>query len=177
MSEKLTRKEQVFNWIYSHPSAAQLWARLTAGRTGALVDLSGDIPFASVTKPLSAARVALITTGGVHLRDQSPFDMDNPDGDATYRAIPAAADVASLTITHKYYNHSDADEDINVLFPLPLLRELAMKGVIGAAAPRHFSFMGHIEGAQLPILNRETAPEVAAKLRADGVDFAFLTPA
>jgi hypothetical protein len=37
--------------------------------------------------------------------------------------------------------------------------------------------MGHIDGAQLPILNERTAPEVAAKLRADGVDFAFLTPA
>ena len=40
----------------------------------------------------------------------------------------------------------------------------------------------HIEGMDavinlIGILNERTAPEVAAKLRDDGVDFAFLTPA
>ena len=37
--------------------------------------------------------------------------------------------------------------------------------------------MGHIEAEQVGILNGITALDVAAKLRADGVDFAFLTPA
>jgi len=121
--------------------------------------------------------VALITTGGVHLPDQPPFDMENPDGDASYRVIPGNVDFDSLIITHKYYNHNDADEDMNVMFPLAIFRDLAAQGVIADVAPRHFGFMGHIEGEQIPILNQKTAPEVAAKLRADGVDFAFLTPA
>lgn len=177
MSESLGFKERFFNWIYANPTIAQWWAKLTAGRTGALVDLSGDIPFAHMRKPLATARGALITTGGVHLPDQPPFDMENPDGDASYRMIPGDAAFDSLTITHKYYNHSDADEDLNVMFPLALFRELTAQGVIGGVAPRHFGFMGHIEGEQIPILNQTTAPEVAAKLRADGVDFAFLTPA
>lgn len=177
MSEHLGAKERFFNWFYGHPTIAQWWAKLTAGRTESLVDLSGDIPFAHMRKPLAAASGALITTGGVHLPDQPPFDMENPDGDASYREIPGDADFDSLVITHKYYNHSDADQDLNIMFPLTHFRDLAERGVIGGIAPRHFGFMGHIEGDQIPILNQKTAPEVAAKLRADGVDFAFLTPA
>jgi D-proline reductase (dithiol) PrdB len=51
------------------------------------------------------------------------------------------------------------------------------QGVIGSLAPRHFGFMGHIDQAEVARLTAETAPAVAAKLRADGVDLAFLTPA
>lgn len=177
MPEKLSLKEHFLNRVFSNPTMTQWWARMTAGRTESLVDLSGDIPFAKVRKPLSTGRIALLTTGGVHLPDQTPFDMENPDGDATYRIIPGDVSVDRLTITHKYYNHRDADEDINVVFPLARLRELAAQGVIGSVAPRNFGFMGHIEGEQIPILTQKTAPDVAAKLRADGVDFAFLTPA
>jgi D-proline reductase (dithiol) PrdB len=103
--------------------------------------------------------------------------MVNPDGDATYREIPGDVAIEQITITHKYYDHTDADADLNVIFPLAHFRDLVKKQVIGALASRHYGFMGHIDGAQLPILNERTAPEVAAKLRADGVDFAFLTPA
>jgi D-proline reductase (dithiol) PrdB len=64
-----------------------------------------------------------------------------------------------------------------VVFPLAHFRDLAAQGVVGALATRHFGFMGHIDGSLVGVLNATTAPEVAAKLRADGVDFAFLTPA
>lgn len=121
--------------------------------------------------------MALITTAGVHLRGQAPFDMENVDGDATYRELPAQAAAGDFTITHKYYDHSDADRDLNVVFPLAHFRDLVARGVIGSLAPRHYGFMGHIEGEQATLLTRKTAPEVAAKLRQDGVDFAFLTPA
>lgn len=103
--------------------------------------------------------------------------MENPEGDASYREIPGNVASRTLTITHKYYNHSDADKDVNIIFPIDRFRELVDAGVIGAIAPRHFSFMGHIEGQQLPILINRTAPEVAQMLKKDEVDFAFLTPA
>ena len=135
------------------------------------------IPFARLVKPLSAARGALITTGGVHLRTQPPFDMANPDGDATFRVIGADATAAEITITHKYYDHSDADRDLNVVFPLAHLRELSTQQVIAGVGPRHFGFMGHIDGPLIRTLTEQTARDVAAKLRADKVDFALLTPA
>lgn len=177
MSEQLTWKEQLSNRFFAIPAVAQLWAKLSAGRTEGLVDLSDGIPFARFTKPLHESTVALLTTGGIHLPDQQPFDMENPDGDATYREIPDKIEIDQIMITHKYYDHTDADNDLNVVFPLAHFRDLVEKQIIGSLASCHFGFMGHIDAEQVPILNEQTAPEVAAKLRADGVDFAFLTPA
>lgn len=177
MPEQRTLFERLSNRFFAMPVVAQWWAKRTAKQTTALVDLSSGIPFASVRKPLAKARIALVTTAGVHLRTQPPFDMENPDGDPTYREIPNTVDSTQLTITHKYYDHTDADADLNVVFPLAHFRDLVTKGVIGSLAPRHFGFMGHIDQALITLLNERTAPEVAAKLRADGVDFAFLTPA
>lgn len=177
MAEQRTFFEKVSNRFFAVPAVAQLWAKLSARRTEGLVDLSGAIPFARLRKPLHQSKVALLTTGGIHLATQAGFDMVNPEGDATYREIPGNVALEQITITHKYYDHTDADADLNVIFPLAHFRDLVAQQVIGAMAARHYGFMGHIDGAQLPMLNEQTAPEVAAKLRADGVDFAFLTPA
>ena len=177
MADDRSLAQRASNRFFGIPAVAQMWARLSAGRTGDLVDLSGGIPFAPFDKPLSTAKGALLTTGGIHLPDQPLFDMQNPDGDATYRTIPGDVDTSQLVITHKYYDHTDADADPNVIFPLDQFRDLVDLGVVGSIGPRHFGFMGHIDAEQVGILNSRTAPEVASKLREDGVDFAFLTPA
>lgn len=177
MSEKRTILERLSNRLYAIPAVAQLWSRLAARRTNDLADVSGAIPFTVASKPLAQARLALITTGGIHLRTQPPFDMDDPDGDAGYREIPADVNLADLTITHKYYDHRDADQDPNIIFPLDHLRRLVDQGIVGSLAPRHFAFMGHIDGPKIAILTARSAPEVAAKLRADQVNYALLTPA
>lgn len=176
-SERLTLKERFFNWWYAIPAVVQLWAKRSAARTSGLVDVSGVIPFTPLTKPLADCRVALITTGGIHLPEQAAFDMTNPDGDAGYRVIPGDADLMQLTITHKYYDHRDADADRNIIFPLDHLRDLARQAVIGSVAPRHFGFMGHIDGDQIAVLNEQSAAAVAAMLREDQVDCVLLTPA
>jgi D-proline reductase (dithiol) PrdB len=177
MSKKLTLRQRLANRFYAVPAVAQWWATRTAAHMPQVVGIDGSHPFTPLRKPLSQCRVALITTAGVHLCSQEPFDMDDGDGDATYRELPAAAGPADMTITHKYYDHHDADQDINVVFPLAHFRDLVERGVIGSLAPRHFGFMGHIEGPQIANLTGQSAPDVAARLRSDGVDFAFLTPA
>ncbi len=68
-------------------------------------------------------------------------------------------------------------DGVNVVFPLAHFRDLQQRRVIGKLAPRHFGLMGHIEGEQATLLIQRSAPEIAAELAADGVDFAFLTPA
>ena len=176
MTERKTLKEQFLERLFAVPEVAQFWAKRTAKKQELLPDDDG-IPFVPFARPLRSARVALITTGGVHLPSQPPFDMEDPDGDASYRALAGDVDPAAITITHKYYDHRDADADLNVIFPLAHFRDLARLGVVGELAPRHFGFMGHIDAGQVEMLRRQTAPEVAAMLRADGVDFAFLTPA
>ena len=177
LTEKRTFFEQVANRVFANPTVAQMWAKRTAEKTANFVDLASGIPFAQLRRPLHECKVALITTGGIHLPDQPPFDMENPDGDPSYREIPGDVDPKQITITHKYYDHSDADKDLNVIFPLEHFRDLASKGVVYELNHRHFGFMGHIDNALIETLNQWKAPEIAAKLRADGVDFAFLTPA
>lgn len=127
--------------------------------------------FVRPEKPLSESRIALITTGGVHLPDAAHFDIDDPAGDCSYREIPTGAE--ELTWTHAYYRPGDAS-DLDAVFPLWTLRELENEGLIGELNHRHFSFMGAIHDPT-PLVE-ETAPEVAGKLADDGVDAVLLTP-
>ena len=152
------------------PALARLWGR----RFDALH--SNDVPFVHPRKPLSQSRVALVTTGGVHLLTQPSFDMADPRGDATYRVIPAATPPDALTITHDYYDHTDADRDLNILFPLALFRELAGQGRIAALADC-YGFMGHIEPPHVETLLTRTAPAVVSMLKQQRIDCVLLTPA
>lgn len=129
-------------------------------------------PFHRPVKPLSAARVAIVTTAGVHERTDKPFRP----GDPSYREIPSSAAVGDLVQTHTSigFDRTSVMADINVVFPLERLREMVAEGVIGELAPRFFSFMG-AQRDVVPI-RMTTAPEVAAKLVADGVDVVLLTP-
>jgi D-proline reductase (dithiol) PrdB len=133
-------------------------------------------PWSPLKKKLRDSTVALVTTAGVHLRAQQPFDMKNPEGDATYREIPLDTPPEEYMITHDYYDHSDADKDINVVFPIDRLREFASEGRIGALADMNYGFMGHMAGAQLDKLTGETAPALALKLKDAGVDVVIFTP-
>lgn len=152
------------------PAAARLW-------TSRLERESGEIGWTEPRKPLREAALAVITTGGVHLETQPPFDMADPQGDPSYRVLPAGASPDALTITHDYYDHRDAEEDLNLVLPLGRLQELVDRGVVGALHPEAFSFMGHIDGPHLRTLRERTAPEVAARLAAAKVDYALLVPA
>jgi D-proline reductase (dithiol) PrdB len=137
---------------------------------------SVDAPWTPVTKPLNKATIALVTTAGVHHRDQEPFDMKDPDGDPSYRIIDLKKTLPSLMITHDYYDHSDADKDINVVFPVERLQEFEGEGLIGRLADVHYGFMGHIVGRHRDTLVSRLAPEIAQALKNDKVDIVLLTP-
>ena len=122
-------------------------------------------------RPIEAARVALVATAGAFLPGQAPFSLEH-DGDPSFREIPAGAETVRLA--HVGYDVPRARRDPDVVFPLRLLRALAGDGAIGELAPRCYSFMGFVPAPQ-PLLS-ETGPEVARRLRADGVDLALLVP-
>ena len=105
------------------------------------------------------------------------FDMTDPDGDPSVRVIPGDTPRGEVRITHKYYDHSAADRDLNVVVPIDRLRELAAAGDVGGVAPRIYSFMGHIDGAHVRTLVEQSAPDVARRLRGDGAEAVVLTPA
>ena len=128
-----------------------------------------------MTMPASQCRLALVTTSGVHLLSQLPFNMKDPAGDPTFREIPADTSPENLTITHDYYDHSDAEKDINIVFPIERVLDLKELGDIGEVNRRHFSFMGHITNHHVDTLIGDTAPRVASALKTDGVDIVILT--
>src|SRR5262245_64732887 len=94
------------------------------------------VPFTPFDRELSKSTVALVTAGGVHLKDQEGFNIADELGDLTYRGIGADVDSSQLMVTHHHYDHSDADRDINVVFPIDALRDLAAQGFIGGIAKK-----------------------------------------
>lgn len=122
-------------------------------------------------KPLGEATVAIVTTAGL----QRPGDEIWQSGDQSYRLF--GRDEANLTTSHlsNNFDRSGMVADLNVAYPLDRLVEMEKRGEIGAVAPRHVSFMGALDET-MATLRHETAPEVAAKLREDGVDVVLLTP-
>jgi D-proline reductase (dithiol) PrdB len=138
---------------------------------------STSVPWTPLRRPVRECTIALVTTAGVHLRSDTPFDMTDPDGDPSVRVIPVDTPRGEVRITHKYYDHSAADRDLNVVVPIDRLQELAAAGDVGGVAPRIYSFMGHIDGPHVRTLVERSAPDVARRLRGDGADAVVLTPA
>ncbi len=134
------------------------------------------VPWTALTKPLNECVIALVTTAGVHHRDQPPFDMQDRDGDPSCRVIDTTRPLSTLVITHDYYDHADADRDLNIVFPFERLKEFERDGIVGRVADRHYGFMGHIIGRHIPTLINKTAPEVSQLLKKDLVDVVLLTP-
>jgi D-proline reductase (dithiol) PrdB len=134
------------------------------------------VPRAMLRKPLRAARVALVTTAGLHTPEQPGFDHSIKMGDTSFREIANEIDVRSLIESHRSYSfdHAGIHADANLAFPLDRFRELESENVIGELNHRHFSFMGSIIGPRKLI--DTTAPQVARCLVEDKVDMAFLTP-
>ncbi len=120
--------------------------------------------------PLDEARVALISTAGLHRRSDRKFQGAASD----YRIIPGDIDYADLAMSHLSVNfdRSGFQQDANVAFPLEHLRTLADAGEIGSVAQWHYSFMGATD----PPRFEETGGQVAKLLADDGVDAALLIP-
>lgn len=129
----------------------------------------GETPFIAGA-PLKQRRVAIITTAGLHARNDRPFDP----GAADYRVIPGDTPPSELVMSHTSVNfdRSGFQEDVNVVFPLARLHELQAEGVIGSISDFHYAFMG-----AAPIRALESkARELAGLLKKDKVDAVLLSP-
>lgn len=123
-----------------------------------------------VTKELKDMKIALATAAGVHLKSDKRFNLA---GDFSYREIPGDAPVSEMMVSHGGYDNGDVNKDINCMFPIDRLRELAQAGFIKEVAPMHFGFMGG--GGDQDKFTNETGPEIARKLKEEGVDACVLT--
>jgi D-proline reductase (dithiol) PrdB len=128
-------------------------------------------PFVRLSKPLAACRIAIVTTAGLHRRDDKPFGP----GDQSYRVIPGTTPSQDIIQSHTSigFDRVPIMRDLNVTFPIDRLRELTARGEAATAA-NHYSFMGALRDT--PKLETETGPDVARRLREDGTDVALITP-
>ena len=127
-----------------------------------------EVPWTPLAKPIEESRIVLVTTGGVHLKSDTPFDMSDSNGDPSFRMIPSQAKPEELMITHDYYDHRDADQDLNLVFPWQILHGLVEEGILGSLSDQFISFMGHIDGPlidTLRILPSSFLPEASATRR------------
>jgi D-proline reductase (dithiol) PrdB len=148
---------------------------MNPGGHGAIADVRNHkLAWTPLAKPLSQCTVALLTTGGVHLRSQPVYDLQKKDGDWMYREIPSDTAREAVAIAHTHYNHLDADRDINCMLPLQRLRELRDEGLIGAVAATHYGLMGWVPDSRSTV--RDTVPGIVARAKAEGVNIAVLTP-
>jgi D-proline reductase (dithiol) PrdB len=129
------------------------------------------VPFTPFDRELSKSTISIVTAGGVHLRDQEAFNIADELGDLTFRIIAQDVDSSRLMVTHHHYDHTDADADINVVFPIDVLRDLEGEGFIGGIAKKHVGYMGYT--MQLKAMYEGTAAEIANEIdkgsRADAV--------
>jgi D-proline reductase (dithiol) PrdB len=132
-------------------------------------------PLTPLRVPLRDCVVSMLTAGGV---SQCSAPAWNPSARNDLRLDEIGRDAPSddFQIHDDYYDHRDADRDLNCLFPIDRLRELAAAGEIGAVAPRFWSgFMGRIYTRSA--VQNEAAPALARELMKDKVDLFVLVPA
>ena len=139
----------------------------------------GVIPFTPLPKPLSDCTVALVTTAGVARNDDRPFDQEgerrNPWwGDPSFRTIPLGTTERDVRIYHLHIDPRFGEADLDVVLPMRRLSELAREGMVGRVASTHYSIMGYI--LEPTELVEKTAPAIAERMHAEGVDAAALVP-
>lgn len=134
--------------------------------------LNDTAPFVALSKPLSASRLAIVTTAGLHRRGDRLFGP----GDQTYRVIPSDTPTADILQSHTSigFDRAPIMRDLNISFPIERVRELVTRGELGGLGPNCYSFMGALRDAAR--IAGETGPEVGRRLREEGVDAALITP-
>jgi D-proline reductase (dithiol) PrdB len=108
-----------------------------------MITKSALVPLARLAKALKDSTVCFISSCGVHLKRDRPMEVAHPLGDFSFRRVPSDARQSDLIIHQLKYPHDDADVDINVIFPIERLQDLAAEGVIGGLTRNFFSFIGY----------------------------------
>ncbi len=127
------------------------------------------IPYTPFRGRLEESRLCLVSNAGVYAPGQEPFDLK---GDLSYRRIPSSTEGRLLSIAHAHYDHSDADQDVDLVFPIDRLRELVAEGKIGSLTP---DFISKGYSAALREIKERVAPEIAHIVESMRPDVVLLT--
>lgn len=168
------RAAELTEWQYTARQIARWESWIVGGGHGPKGDIRNtDIALTQLGKPLAECKVSLLSTGGVHVKNEEPFDLLIPAGDPSFRRIPADLDSTSLMFSHSHYNHRDADADPNCMFPIDRLRELCADGLVGGMTDTFYGLMGFVPNPR-PFIDT-TGPEIASELKSTGTDIVVIT--
>lgn len=140
-----------------------------------------DVTKTSAGVPIKNARVALLTSAGLYLKDEQPsFDLDRERreplwGDPTYRVIPRHVRQTEIAMAHLHLNPQDTLADINIALPLEVFAQFEDEAKIGSLAENNYSFMGY-QGSSSEAWRDVNGPDLAKRLREDHVDLLILAP-
>ena len=129
-----------------------------------------DAPAFTTPPPLSEATVALVTTASLHHPDQDDFAPN----DAGFRVLDGSRRDYATGHWSPNFDASGITMDLNVVFPLDRLDELAGEGKIGRVADEHLAYAGN--QFDLSAIRLDSGPAGGRWLRQHGVDVVLLTP-
>ncbi len=138
-----------------------------------------EIPWSPLAKPMSQCTVSIVSSAGVALKIDQPFDQeverrDPWSSDPSYRVLARATATGDVRVYHLHINTSFAQQDLNCVMPLDRLSHLEAQGEIAHSAPSHYSYMGYT--LRPDVLLRRTVPSIIGRLRQEQVDAVVLVP-
>ena len=152
-----------------------LWVTVNDRYPGSMITKDDLVPLARLNKPLSESRLCFVSTAGVQPIGTLPFDTSHPVGDYTFRRVPTDTRVSDLEIHQLKYPTFGADEDLNVVFPIERLQELAQQRIVGELTSNFYSMIGYnIDPERLEMT---LAEDIAAAVEAEKPDVVLLAPA
>ena len=152
-----------------------LWQTVNERYPGSMITKTDVVPLAQLRRPLAQSRLTFISTAGVQPAGTLPFDVVHPVGDYTFRRVPSNATAGDLEIHQLKYPTEGAHRDLNVIFPIERLQELAREGALGGLTESFFSFIGYNMDPDL--LERTLAEDLAQAVVDEHADLALLSPA
>ena len=136
--------------------------------------VTDDIPWTPYKGAPSEQTFAIVTSGGLYLKkNQAPYDTVSIHGDTSFRELPKTVRQEDLGIAHAHYDHSLAEQDFNIIFPLQRLIELEKEKIIGRLAETNYSF-SYVNDVATLVNN--TIPELIMRIRSQAIDVLFLVP-
>jgi D-proline reductase (dithiol) PrdB len=122
--------------------------------------------------PLAEATVAIVTSAAIHVEGDTGWQ---PDADPQFKVLDDGMRKLRLAHWSPNFDRGAFAADLNVVYPVDRLRELADGGVVGAVASHHYAFAGN-QDEMVSKVRLDTAPQAAKLLKEDGVDVVLLTP-
>ncbi len=172
----MDHREKIVDGFRFLPPGLKAWVRTFIPDD----DFRGPIPWTPLPRRLSGTTLSLVTSAGISLKKDTPFDMEREKkeaiwGDRSFREIPRDTTEKEIDVNHLHINTSYIKQDINVILPLQRMAEFEQEKVIGRLAPTAYSFYG-FQWQDTAFLTEAIEP-ISKRMKGEGVEAVLLTPA